>query len=196
MKRAPRPARFSAGMTFLLLLLAAGCAAPVLDVKTAADPMVDFSALRSYGWEEGRVEDDRTTTLDESRADAVIREAVDEELAAKGFALRKEGSPDFRIRYRLAVKTLEDRVELAAQEGASRPYASWKYRQGEGRTEVVNRWRQGTLVLQVLNGADGRILWEGSARAEAGREPDPGRAWKKIRTAVRRILESFPPEAD
>lgn len=177
-----------------LVVMWAACAAPVRNIKTDYDPGADFSVLKSYAWEGGTLEDDRTTTVDETEVDLWVRKHVDEVLARKGYDKGEGASADFRIRYRVAVKEVVDEVVVAGEEGKSRPYASWKYRGGEGKTRVVNRWNKGMLVLQVLDGPTGRIVWEGSAQAEVDETPRAEAGGKKIERAVRQILGNFPPK--
>ena len=61
--------------------------------------------------------------------------------------------------------------------------------------KMVHEYTEGTLILDVLDAATKSLVWRGTAQAEALPSVDVSTPQARIREAVRRILERFPPKA-
>jgi hypothetical protein len=60
------------------------------------------------------------------------------------------------------------------------------------RTETYH-YRQGTLIIDVIDAAARRVIWRGTVQAEVGRHKDPDKRIERLNEAVRQILGRFPP---
>lgn len=59
---------------------------------------------------------------------------------------------------------------------------------------TTREFNQGTLILDIADGRTGRHVWRGWAQAEIQASADPGERETRIRAAVRKILDEFPPK--
>ncbi len=180
--------RLAAGLAALALL--AGCAS--VRVRTDYDREVDFSRYRSYGWlefPEGSRrggESEVNPFAYNSLLDKRVRQAVDRELAARGFQRAESAAADFRLNYHVILR--DKLVASASDFGAfHHPLRGGFF----GGVDVqVMQFQEGTFVLDVIDGEHEQLAWRGWA---VGRNPDGNYDEAEIQLAVRRILERFPP---
>jgi hypothetical protein len=59
---------------------------------------------------------------------------------------------------------------------------------------MTRTYDEGTLLIDVLEPGSQRLLWRGVGRAEVHRISDPAKREERLREAVAKILERFPPE--
>jgi hypothetical protein len=173
------------GCTASALLLLAACAS--IRVGSDQHPQADFSGYRTFAW------------MAESSADAGnqpqlsaltlrrIREAMDGELSAKGYRLRAEANgADFLVAFSVATRErMESRTKAipVQEQGPSRQW-SW--------LDVdVHSYQEGTLSIDIFDGASRQPVWHGWATKTVtdADEADPGPV---IQRAVSQILEKFP----
>ena len=186
-----RPAaRLAAALAALTLLVS--CAP--LRVRTDFDPDVDFSSYRSYAWLERPEgarrggEGDGNPFAYNSLLDKRVRQAVDRELAARGFQRSESGAVDFRLNYHVILK--DKLVASASDFGAFHHHPHGDF---FGGVDVqVMQFQEGTFVLDVIDGERDQLAWRGWA---VGRNPDGNYDEREVRLAVGRILERFPPPA-
>ena len=58
----------------------------------------------------------------------------------------------------------------------------------------VQSYKEGTLILDVVDGGMDRLVWRGIAQAEVDPSRDPKERQERIRKAVRDMLTHFPPK--
>lgn len=157
--------------------------ATAMEVKVEYDSATDFSTYKTFAWKPQPEREPTHPLAPGSPLDRQIREAVDEQLLAEGFAREESGEPDFHMFYfaRVDSKAQEWGVEIELA-----PRVKW----GEGRE--VTPYSEGTLILYVLDGDTGEVVWRGWA---VGKAKAPPKLRKKIRPAVQRILHHFPPRS-
>jgi hypothetical protein len=160
-----------------------GCAASTgIDIHSEHDPSAQFNSLRSYAWVSrsqtpGGVQDARALL------DWRVRTAVAAELSAKGYVEQPGGSADFLIDYRVVrkekdIKSFSDYFRYRSSGG------------GKDITEVyVRGYQQGSLVLEVLEPRQRRLLWYATASAVINSEKQE----ERVRQAVNEMLQRFPP---
>ena len=160
------------GLALGTMLLALGCAHSVA-VNHDYDTSASFAHLRRYRWmsEPG--------PLLTGFTDARMRNAVDEQLQAKGF--RPTGMPDFLVRYHVASR---DRVDV-------RQYGYGRI----GRSQVtVSEHTEGTLILDVIDSRSMRLIWRGTASGRLDGGSSTREREEQLRAGVAEMLKSFPPE--
>jgi hypothetical protein len=180
----------------MLFPLLAGCTSIL--VSADYDPQADFSALHSYDWLPApRVESGEPEIQYDSLLGSRIRDAVDEQLQHKGFTPDADGA-DFLVTYnvaidqRVSVTYLDDLYGYRRGPGwySSRPY---RYADFPGPGMMATEYKQGTLILDVVRASDKQLLWRGTATAEIQPQSSPEAREKRVREAVQKILEQFPP---
>ena len=106
----------------VLGLTVAGCS--TLRVKTDYDPSVDFTRFNTYEWLKPPLKDGASEKpVDEltdpfarnSLLDKRVRNAVERELAARGFQKTSDGSGSFRVAYHVILK---DKTRVRSTPGA------------------------------------------------------------------------------
>jgi hypothetical protein len=180
---------WKAGCAVALLLLA-GCAS-FLSVNSDKYPQADFSGYRSYAWIDSdpqirpRGEQARISALTSRR----IREAIEMELAAKGYnAVGAASAADFIVAFTVGTR---DRIDAQSYPAPFRGPWLWDWYVNQTDLRV---YREGTLSIDIFDGATRQPVWHGRARKEitGADEADPGPV---IRSAVAAILGEFPSRA-
>jgi len=180
------------------LLLVAGCdERPML--TTDYDPAGHFTGLKSYRWLEdsGRITADRPQVEPEVR-DRVVR-AVDRALGEKGFVMVKEGKADFLVGYHIGLDKRPDVRSMNAYYNYPPGWAWDHYRYGrdlaprdpEQPTMVLEDL--GAVVLDVATGAEGRLMWRGTAYTVVPKKRPAKVDQEWFDKRARELLEHFPP---
>lgn len=150
-----------------------GCA--TMSVRTAYDSKVDFADYRIFAW----VGVDRANPPSEW-VDKLVRTAVEQELMAKGYQKANGTKADFLVAYDTA---LEERTVW-------QPVIT-----GTGIVALQNvcryTYREGTLTIDFIDSRSGQAIWRGCAIDMVSDRSD---AERKIKPAVKQILERFPPK--
>jgi len=168
------------------LLVLTGCAG--VQVTTDYDPSVDFTLLQDYAWMEGEREQPSDPRVDNTLLDTRIRNAIDAEMAAKGFDVTSADRADFLVGYHAAIQNKIDAYTMS-NFGGYRP--GW----GTGYSDVhVYEYEEGSLVIDFVDPETGNLLWRGAAQAEVNRSLTPEKREMRIRAAVEKILARFPPK--
>lgn len=182
----------SAALALAALLLAACATGP--RVSTDFDPQADFADYRSFAFFEPLALESRgySTLLSESLKDEARRQ-----MQARGFVY-DPAAPDLRVNLNAHVEEKTDVVSV--------PHLDWgwyfSYRARayvavpmHGFRTQVQRYRQGTVNVDLVDAREKRLVWEGVAvGSAAGRTPAERRA--RAVASVARIFESFPHRAE
>lgn len=160
----------------IMLLLAT---ASIADVKTDYDRGVDFNQYKTYSWE-------KVQTADPLWVDR-IKEAVDSQLAAKGWRRVESGGQASLIgiemtRNQQSVNTFYDGV------GGGRRWGG-----GFGNaTSTVDTYQVGTLVLDIFDTNSHKLIWRGSSSDTMSDKSENN--IKNLDKDVQKMFEHFPPE--
>jgi hypothetical protein len=169
--------------------LLAGCSS--YDIKYDYDMDSNFSALKTYNW---FPRDVSTTSGSASVAvqsntllDKRVREAVDTQMAAKGFTLTAE-NPDVFVVYHTGLQNKVDVTDWGYT------YAGSYWGGGLGRSVDVYEYTEGTLIVDLVTASSKQLAWRGSATGvvEPGRSPEE--VVERINDVVSRIFENYPPK--
>lgn len=161
------------------LFALAGCATgPMVDY----DDEVDFSNYRTFAlMDPPPAPPDRA--VDPIRSELNLRrleESIREELGAHGFQESTSGEPDFVVGY---AGGTQERTEIYST------YGGGYYRYHWDRIESYT-YTQGTLILDILDGKERRLVWRGWVTEVVS---SPENAGPQIRAAVKKIFSAFPP---
>lgn len=172
-----------------LLILSAGCQS--INVNTDWDTSYDFSKVRSYAWLPRHPNAQLDARLHNSLIDGRVRDAVNTELANKGFRYSTIEGADVLVNYYLGLEQKFDVDTIYTSYGYG--YRGW-YGPGVGSAQtVVNPYEEGTLMVDVLQAGTKNLLWRGTASTRLGRSSTPEKSKKTIDTAVSRMFKKFPP---
>lgn len=166
-----------------IVSVAVGCA--TMTAGSHVDRTHDFSSHRTFDWgppDELPTGDPR---LDEDPffQDNVLG-AIEKQLAARGLVLSRAGEePDLRIHYHAVVTSRINVGRVDRERG---------YCTGDCLPDVTE-YEAGTLVVDVIDTRDNRVVWRGWAQDALGDIlEDRDEMVRKINEAVTRILEQLP----
>ncbi|MCI1189976.1 DUF4136 domain-containing protein [Hymenobacter sp. DH14] len=183
----------------LLLLWLSACS-PAVTVEQQAG--TNFANYRTYAWADTEVktQGDQNPLLRSSIAQTNIQQAIEGELSKRGLR-RVDDNPDFYLTTHLYVEQAERTVSDPPPAGFAYPYAvryrgallpvnyGYWYSPAYYRTSHVERYREGTLVLDFIDARTNNLVWRGSM---ADPVDDPARLGPQFAEAAKDILEKFP----
>jgi hypothetical protein len=148
-----------------------------VDVQTDYDHGVDFSKYKTYSWLKVETPD----TIWDSR----VRVAIKAELTKKGLSeVPSDGDIDV-----VAVATTRERPTL---ETFYNDLGGW-YWQGFGEaTTTVHSYREGTLIVDLLDASTKKLIWRGSATDTLSEKAEKNT--QKLEKAVDKMFSQFPPK--
>ncbi len=169
-----------------IMTLAAGCSSGIT-VQHDYDTRVDFSQIRSFDF----LPPPEGVEINQSLHNRIMKE-VTSALDQKGI-VRDVDHPDVL----LALHTQSDaRMQVhswgyhyAPYNLYAQPYGYW----GMGTIDV-ERYEQGTLIIDMVKAEDMTMIWRGVARSALPTQPSPDKINELLRNAVGKIFRSFPPE--
>jgi hypothetical protein len=178
--------RFALALTVLALVSCATASKP--DVQSQSDPGTNLAAWRSFAIKSdagGRVGDEPMRMLDVS-----IQNALRDEFTRRGYELVTE-NPQFLVTYDIAA---EDKVKSnPVRVGIG--IGSWGG-SGGGSVNVgssgVSSYREGRLVVHVLDAAANREVWVGSIIGKVNKNGIDADAVAQV---VATTLKDYPPRA-
>jgi len=174
----------------LVLPLAALVGCSGIRIDTDYDPAADFSTLKTWAWVPASARRGGDPRIVNDLVDARIRAAVEAGLASRGYRKVSSGS-DFVVTYHAGLER-KIQVDRLYGSGGYYPYRDWHY-YGGGET-VVREYDEGTLLLDVIDAKQKTLVWRGSARAVVDEAATPEQREAKIRAAVEKMLDRFPPQ--
>lgn len=151
----------------------------------------NFAAYERYDWLPSDAHLRSSTQAEDHRLHNLIREAIDERLAAKGFARSRGEGADFLVTYHCRVEE-ELRVDVIDRVwyGGAGDEGGWE--------EVTRRieystFDQGSIVIDFVNPVSGKRVWRGVARGRVSPDATPDQLREIVDRSVREILDEFPP---
>ncbi len=166
----------------LLLLVAVGMmSCSPATVKYDYDREASFSNYKTYRWLQiRRNQSDAPMGRGTSLLEKHIRQAVDKELAEKGYRLVQERDVDFLVAFHAGVREKIDVTRYG--------YGSWRR---PWQAVTVRRYKEGTLVLDVIDREKKQLVWRSWGSSVVN---DPAKRDELIREAVHKMLAKFPPK--
>lgn len=191
-------ARRPIGCVILAILAAASTLyAAKVNTRTDQDKQFDFKNVRTWGWdveEAGDVKMARAAGDDpapiKKQYGPTIVDAVSRELTERGLtAATPSATPDLRFHYYLLVTVGFDTQTLgqflpAVPEWGLPPFAP--------QTTAFSIIQQGSLVLDAVSPAAGRVVWRGIAQTEIELERTDEQRHKRLREIVHELVRRFP----
>jgi hypothetical protein len=187
--------RHSHGALLIAAALLSACGPTILYDR---DPVARIQPGTRWAWSapdgDGLAFDDGAIIPTE-RSARLIAEAIEAELAARGFVRVATDSAEFVVHFHVGRRAVTDTVP------STRPVDAHVVRDapgtwgGYGRPETLDdrtmTWEEGMLIVDALTPDRRTVVWRGVIVDEipAGAEDDPAPA---IRRSVRKLLRGFP----
>ena len=146
------------------------------DIRTDYDHHADFTKYKTYSWA-------KVDTPDPLWNDRV-KEAVDRALTAKGWSQVPSGG-DVSL---VAVGTTREKPTLRTFYNG---FDGWLWGGFADATTYVEDYTMGTLVVDMFDTNNKRLLWRGSASDVLSGKPEKDE--KKLEKVVSKMFEHFPP---
>jgi Domain of unknown function (DUF4136)/Protein of unknown function (DUF2950) len=170
----PLESRYNKGRgrtTAVLVLASSSLLVGAPTVRVQWDRGADFSRYQTFHWVEGQ------PALD-PEVDRMIRETVDNELSVDGI-FPDEAEPGLQVSYYASAKE-----EVAVTGGYS---ADWT----QSGAVTMSHYLAGTLVIDVVDAAENRLLWRATATATVTGDRKKSRS--RIPQVVKKMFADFPP---
>lgn len=178
-----------------LCLLIYSCSSWVIDVDY--DDTLTFSGLKRYAWvpdtpvKSGNPAIDSNTLLQDR-----IRQDIVTWLETHGYSYNPT-NPDFLIAYQIIV---ENKTKMTVMNDYYDYPLRWGYRYPlrtvNTPRQTVYEYRQGTLIIDMVNPATRKLMWRGSATDEVKQSSSIEQRNQRVREAVDEILQRFPPDRE
>ncbi|MCK4411922.1 MAG: DUF4136 domain-containing protein [Candidatus Eisenbacteria sp.] len=173
----------------VLIMIGSGCSR--VAVHTIADPEANFTEYSTFKFLReggkplrGATPPRHLRIIRDPAYHAILQEAIGGALIEKGFQpVRGEAKPDLLIGYHTVVQNRRDVVPPIYGVG-------WRGHVYVARPGHVRHYKEGTLVIDVVDAAGQHLVWRGVG-VGAMRDMRPGEA---LHAAVGEILEDFPPD--
>ena len=166
-------------VSMMLFLVALGTAL-AQHVQTDFDHKANFTQYKTYSWQEIKPAD--------SLWDARIKDAVDAQLAAKGWTQVESGG-DVAI---VALKTTQTQRTLQTFYDGFGGGWRWRGFGGMGESTTTEQdYKEGTLVVDLYDAKTKQLVWRGSAEDTVSDKAEKNE--KNLDKAVAKMFKDFPP---
>jgi hypothetical protein len=168
--------------------LALGCS--TIRVWTDFDHSASFDDLARYAWLEPPKVENVSPFADNTLLRKRVREAIEQELAARGFQrVETPEEADFITTYSVELsEVIRDDGSVGYGAGGYYGYGGLGVYSSPG----IRNYQESTLVIDVLAAESGALLWRGWANGLTDTR-DKSRGDKRIERGVKKILDEFPP---
>jgi len=177
----------------LAALLMQGCATGA-QVRVDFDPKADFQALRSYAWAPMTAEEQQQKSRN-SLTHERIQSAVDAHLNARGYKKVAEAQADFLVTHSVTVesRTQVQNTQMSVGYGRYGGHGGVGVGYGIPVESTVYQYKVGTLVIDVIDARQKRLVWRGSGERTLGEDQTPEKRTEIINATVNEVLSRFPP---
>jgi Domain of unknown function (DUF4136) len=175
-----------------LVLAAGGCSQ--VSIQSDFDPAANFSGLQTYAWYAAEQPESGDPRVDDPLLDDHVRTSVENALNSRGYT-KVDANPDFQLIYHAAVSK-EIEVTTTSTPVYPRGYYGWRTIGAPVWVErpVAYTYERGSLILDIIDAQNERMVWRGSIQAELDRTATPQVRMKRIDAAVREMVAKFPPQ--
>lgn len=178
-------------LPLVLGMLLTACAG--YNLRYDYDSRADFASYKSFDWyASSRMAKDKGEKVDNPLMDRRVANAVEQELANRGFKRETSADPDFLVAYYPVYQ--EKKYRTATHLG----WGSWGFRPfGFGISTTVGReerYKEGTIVLEIVDFKTNQMVWQAAAEGALTELRNPEDADEVVNRAVKQMLDRFPPK--
>lgn len=173
--------RSSVILLALAVVMMTGCVSAVVkDIKVdaQADPKAKFSGYKTYAWlGSAAILNDPHGQWEpqEFDADSEVKFLIDRELRKRGMA-ETTSAPDMIVAFAAGINM--DALELKVDP--------------ETKMEMLTNVPQGGIVVPLIDGKTGVVIWVGVASGEVQEKPTPETVKKRLDYAVTQLFKKLP----
>ncbi|MCK4549685.1 MAG: DUF4136 domain-containing protein [Candidatus Krumholzibacteria bacterium] len=157
------------------IIFITGCS--TVQVETDYNRETDFSKYKTYRWIPHVKGTEDNPLMNDPLIEGHVKNAVNTEMAKKGFTKIEEGHPDCLLAYYF---TARNRVDVTHHYGYWYPHTN------------VYQYKEGTLILDIVDREDKQLIWRGWA---TGVLEDRSRINDQINYSVQKLLKKYPPNS-
>jgi len=192
--------------TTVILFFIGTLASCASSVYTDYDTTNDFSKYQNFEWLGSKTEGEPYEAFGGDIFDTRLQQAIENTLSFKG--MNNEKPAEFSIQYTLVTKEREyytddfyyGRFYLHNHPyfyAMYNPYYSRQYHRrslfGPHYTNRVRYYTVGTLTVQVVDNAKGKVVWSSKARTIVSEKRPPAENVEKINELAQKMFAQFPP---
>ena len=190
-------------LAFFIATFISGCSS--LSLSTDYDDSIDFSTYKTYRWHVDNEHNSASLKYLDKIMDQRIRSTIDGQLQQQSFARVDTGTVDFLVNYSVVI---DDRVDVHTYNNYNGMYPGYSYRAGygyygrgvgvsysTGAETQVTHYRQGTLIIDIINPKTDQLVWRGAADGRLPKGGDRKKNDALVQKYVTKILSAFPPKA-
>ena len=170
---------FRKPLTILWSAVALATAAFAQHVAVDYDRAANFKQIKTYSWARLHTADPIT--------DNRVKEAIDQELAAKGWSQLSSGGD-------VALVVVE---QTSVREQYDSLYNGFGGRRWGGgmvdETTTVDNYEVGTLIVCMFDGNSKQLIWRGTASGDVS--DNSQKKIKSLAKVVQKMFKNFPPNA-
>ena len=189
----PRRAKFGPA---LVLALVACSVTYAQDVRTNYMPGTDFSKFHNYAWVNDVQGVPTVGGHPDQILDAQVKEAIDLQMAAKGFTKVEDGSKaDLLLGYQLAIDQEKQINGFGDNLGSWGPWAAWgPWGGGFGAFSAsTSTITIGTFVVSMYDPAEKKLVWIGAAQHAIEPSKKQEKNQERLNKGAKKLLKDFPP---
>lgn len=169
-----------------ILLTAVACSS--IKVSSDYDKNADFAKYKTYAYSE----DAKSLGVNSLNRDRIF-EAIDKEMAAKGFT--KSDNPDIWVDLQLKAEKKVDATATSTGPGYGYGYGRYGYGGGFSTTSInYNEYVEGTLFVNMVDVSTEKIVWQGRGTKTIDEDASADKREKNINYAIQQIFTKYPPK--
>ena len=180
------------------LSLALLTACSTYTVKTDYDPTITYASYKTFDWYAASKKAKGKGSGTDPLMDKRVRVTVQAVLEGKGFRQETVAEPDFLVTYYPIYQKRKYRTTTTVGGGYGNGWGRRYWGYGAGArfsTSQVHQYREGTIVLEIVDSKSNQLVWQGSAEGALTGLDNTEDASEQINKAVRDMLVNFPPGA-
>jgi hypothetical protein len=179
--------------SLLSVLALGGAACSTLSVHADHDPRADFTRYHTYAWspDSGSKPASDISGLPSDLMENRIRATIEAQLATRGLKPAKAGEkPDLFVRDQLVQRQMLEGSGAGYSVGFGYGYGPWYGAIGGPLYPSVRQFTEGTLVIDLIDVDNHRLVWRGLANDELANLDDSPQQVDQI---VTETLRRYPP---
>jgi hypothetical protein len=167
-----------------LALLMAGCASAPR-VTTNTNPTTDFASFRTYNFMPA-LGTDRPNGV-QTQLSVMLMTAMSREMSSRGY--QRSDNPDLLVNFFVNTEQRMD-VRQVPTPGSFHGYRFNRYATWGGYRTEVRHYREGTLVIDLVDARRNMLAWEGIAQQRLGRSAQQI-TQDQVDDVVRQVMVAF-----
>jgi hypothetical protein len=179
---------------FAAVLLFVCVACSTLSVNTDFNPAYDFSKMKTYAWLQNDSVPSTDARINNDLVIDRVRAAVDKNLTDKGYVKTEAVSADFMVSW---LGAIDKKLQMETIEHFYSPYGYGalyrdSYWNDGMRTSTTREYEVGTLVVDILDPKEYKLVWRGTGKDRLKSKKDPEAVTRGINEAISAIMKDFP----